>query len=185
MDNNDDCVAVNGGVTNLFISKFNCTNGHGISIGSLGKNNANDQVSGVTVTQSSFYNTQHSVRIKTYLVNSGNSGYVQNITYSSLSFHGNTAEPVCITQAYCNDGSCGSGTVGFDMKGATFSDFTFSGMDTKYDMVSIWCESGSNCGQWKFSGVTIPSGGVVGCHDVGSSQISGLSCGATLSKTCT
>eukprot|EP01112_Ceratiomyxa_fruticulosa_P016796 TRINITY_DN5122_c0_g1_i1.p1 TRINITY_DN5122_c0_g1~~TRINITY_DN5122_c0_g1_i1.p1 ORF type:complete len:389 (+),score=74.85 TRINITY_DN5122_c0_g1_i1:228-1394(+) len=184
VDNGDDEVAINGGVYNLLISGMNCSNGHGISIGSLGKSNANDIVDGVVITNTSFYNTQHSVRIKTFLVSPGNTGYAQNITYSNLSFHGNTEEPICITQKYCNNDDCGNGTVAFNLKGATFSNFSFNGMNLKYDMVSIWCVSNNNCGPWKFTGVTLPSSSVVGCYDVSGTQISGLTCQQTLSSAC-
>jgi len=186
IDNYDDCVAINGGVTNLYISGMTCSNGHGVSVGSLGSSNKNDVVNGIYVTGSTFNNTQHGARIKTYLVDSGNTGYAQNITFHSNKYYGGSSseEPICITQKYCNNGSCGSGTVGFDLKGATFSDLEFFSFGTKYDIVSIYCESTSNCGQWTFSGTTIPSGGVVGCHDVGSSQIAGLACSQTISTAC-
>jgi len=181
INNGDDCVAVNGGVYNLHITGMNCTGGHGVSIGSLGKANANDIVSGVVVTNSVFTNTKYAARIKSFLVNSGNTGYATNITYSGITVKSPTSSPICITQNYCNNGDCGSGTVAYNIEGATFEKFTFSDVSTSKDVVDVYCASTSKCGPFKFSGVTVPSGGKVGCKDVSGTQIVGLSCTSTIS----
>jgi len=181
INNGDDCVAINGGVHDIEIKDMSCTGGHGVSIGSLGSGNANDIVSGVLVSNSVFTDTKYAARIKTYLVNSGNTGYASNITYSGITVKNPTSSPICITQKYCNNGNCGSGTVAFSIKGATFQNFVLSGVSTSKDVVDIYCQSTSNCGPFKFVGVTLPSDGKVGCNDVSGSQVSGLSCTSTLS----
>jgi len=163
------------------VHNMKCTGGHGVSIGSLGSGNKNDVVSGVVVSDSTFTKTKYAARIKTYLVESGNTGYVENITYSGITVVSPTSSPICVTQHYCNNGNCGTGTIPFKVLGATFEKFTFSGLSTSVDVVELYCQSNSNCGPFKFSGVTLPSGGKVGCNDVSGSQISGLSCTATLS----
>jgi len=181
INNGDDCVAINGGVYNLLITGMSCTGGHGVSIGSLGSGNANDIVSGVVVSNSVFTSTKYAARIKTYLVNSGNTGYAKNITYSGITVKTPTSSPICITQKYCNNGDCGSGTVAFNLEGATFENFIFTSVSTSNDVVDIYCESSTTCGPFKFTGVTLPSGGKVGCNDVSGTQISGLACSATIS----
>jgi len=181
INNGDDCVAVNGGVRNLLIQNMRCTGGHGVSIGSLGSNNKDDVVSGVTVRNSQFISTKYAARIKTYLVSPGNKGYANNITFSGITVTSPTSSAICVTERYCNNGNCGSGTVAFSLEDATFEKFTFSGVNTSVDVVGLYCQSSSSCGPFKFVDVQIPSGGKVACNLVGSSQLSGITCTTTSS----
>ncbi|KAI3504138.1 hypothetical protein L1887_32683 [Cichorium endivia] len=61
----DDCIAINGGSFNIIVNGLFCGPGHGISVGSLGRNGATDIVSNVTVADATFTDTQNGVRIKT------------------------------------------------------------------------------------------------------------------------
>ncbi|KAI3504135.1 hypothetical protein L1887_32680 [Cichorium endivia] len=61
----DDCIAINGGSFNIIVNGLFCGPGHGISVGSLGRNGATDIVSNVTVASTIFSDTQNGVRIKT------------------------------------------------------------------------------------------------------------------------
>ena len=45
----DDCVSIQTGCSNIYIHNVNCGPGHGISIGSLGKDNTKACVSNITV----------------------------------------------------------------------------------------------------------------------------------------
>ncbi|KAE9608049.1 putative polygalacturonase [Lupinus albus] len=63
----DDCIALNDGTSNINITYINCGPGHGISIGSLGKNGAYETVEQVYVSYCSFNGTTNGVRIKTWL----------------------------------------------------------------------------------------------------------------------
>lgn len=65
----DDCVSIQTGCSNINVHNVNCGPGHGISIGSLGKENTKACVSNVTVRDVTLHNTLTGVRIKTWQVN--------------------------------------------------------------------------------------------------------------------
>jgi len=177
VDNEDDCVAINGGtstgVKDLLIEGLTCRNGHGISIGSLGSNNAQDIVDGLTVRNTQFYNVKYAARIKSYLVSS-NSGHAKNIKYIGITVHSASKPAVCITQHYCNNGNCGSGTTAFPIS-ASFQNFTFASGSYYEPVVNFACQSSSACGPFTFSSpFSLPSGGKVACSNTGS--LSGIQC---------
>ncbi|KZV34799.1 Polygalacturonase precursor [Dorcoceras hygrometricum] len=62
----DDCVSIGPGATNLLIEEVDCGPGHGISIGSLGKNFDEAGVQNVTVRTVTFKDAQNGLRIKTW-----------------------------------------------------------------------------------------------------------------------
>ncbi|KAI9176907.1 hypothetical protein LWI28_008546 [Acer negundo] len=64
----DDCVSIQTGCSNVYIHNVNCGPGHGISIGSLGKDNLKACVSNITVRDVTMHNTLTGVRIKTWQV---------------------------------------------------------------------------------------------------------------------
>lgn len=64
----DDCVSIQTGCSNILVHNVNCGPGHGISIGSLGKENTKACVSNVTVRDITLQNTLTGVRIKTWQV---------------------------------------------------------------------------------------------------------------------
>lgn len=64
----DDCVSIQTGCSNVYIHNVNCGPGHGISIGSLGKDHTKACVSNITVRDVTMHNTMNGVRIKTWQV---------------------------------------------------------------------------------------------------------------------
>ncbi|OIV97443.1 hypothetical protein TanjilG_16204 [Lupinus angustifolius] len=94
----DDCIALNDGTSNINITYINCGPGHGISIGSLGRNGAYDTVEQVYVSYCSFNGTTNGVRIKTW---QGGSGYVRNVKFEHITLT-NTYNPIIINQEYRN-----------------------------------------------------------------------------------
>lgn len=64
----DDCVSIQTGCSNVYVHNVNCGPGHGISIGSLGKDNTKACVSNITVRDVMMHNTMNGVRIKTWQV---------------------------------------------------------------------------------------------------------------------
>ncbi|KAJ8471961.1 hypothetical protein OPV22_026304 [Ensete ventricosum] len=77
--NGDDCVSIGAGNVSINIVNVTCGPSHGISIGSLGKQNTRAYVANVTVRNAVIRHSDNGVRIKTW---QGGSGSV-----SSISFH--------------------------------------------------------------------------------------------------
>ncbi|KAK4479723.1 hypothetical protein RD792_015255 [Penstemon davidsonii] len=102
MATGDDCIAINAGTSNVFIANIECGPGHGISIGSLGKDGSYDEVEAIHVTNCTFKNTENGVRIKSW---QGGSGFAKNITFSKITFI-EADNPVIIDQYYCPHKKC-------------------------------------------------------------------------------
>ncbi|KAJ1416522.1 Pectin lyase fold/virulence factor [Sesbania bispinosa] len=98
----DDCVSIQTGCSGILVHNVNCGPGHGISIGSLGKENTKACVSNVTVRDMTIQNTLTGVRIKTW---QGGSGSVQNVMFSNIQVS-DVQTPITIDQYYCDGGKC-------------------------------------------------------------------------------
>lgn len=95
--NQDDCIAINSG-SNIVFQNNICSNGHGISIGSIasGKTVSSVVISGNTVT-----NSAYGLRIK---VNSdATNGGVSSIIYSGNNVSSISKYGILITQSYSED----------------------------------------------------------------------------------
>ncbi|XP_022979578.1 probable polygalacturonase At3g15720 [Cucurbita maxima] len=92
----DDCVAINDGSSNIDIIGLTCGPGHGISIGSLGKDGDYNVVENVYVSDCILQDTQNGVRIKTW---EGGYGYAKNITFEKITLE-NVKNPIIIDQHY-------------------------------------------------------------------------------------
>ncbi|KAF6159937.1 hypothetical protein GIB67_033021 [Kingdonia uniflora] len=98
----DDCISIGTGTSELYIYKIRCGPGHGISIGSLGKNGSWDTVENISVSHVDFWGTTNGVRIKTW---QGGNGYARNITFEKINVH-NARNPIIIDQFYCDHTHC-------------------------------------------------------------------------------
>nr|KYP33813.1 putative polygalacturonase At3g15720 family [Cajanus cajan] len=92
----DDCIAINGGSSNINATRLFCGPGHGISVGSLGRNGAHETVEEVYVYNCSFTGTTNGARIKTV---PGGSGYARKITFDQIILN-NAQNPIIIDQNY-------------------------------------------------------------------------------------
>ncbi|GAY61202.1 hypothetical protein CUMW_208020 [Citrus unshiu] len=61
----DDCVSLGQGSKNILVSDVFFGPGHGISVGSLGKDTKDEEVVGLTVRNCTFTGTSNGVRVKT------------------------------------------------------------------------------------------------------------------------
>ncbi|KAJ0098937.1 hypothetical protein Patl1_20534 [Pistacia atlantica] len=77
----DDCISIVSGSQNVQAEDITCGPGHGISIGSLGDNNSEDYVSGVTVNGAKLSGTTNGVRIKTW---QNSAVQVKNVVYKNI-----------------------------------------------------------------------------------------------------
>ncbi|GAA0159116.1 hypothetical protein LIER_38797 [Lithospermum erythrorhizon] len=99
----DDCISIVSGSKNVQAFNIECGPGHGISIGSLGKDHAKANVSNVYVKHATLHNTTNGVRIKTW---QGGLGYANNIKFEDVVMM-NVTNPIIINQNYCDkEGPC-------------------------------------------------------------------------------
>ncbi|KAJ1423062.1 Pectin lyase fold/virulence factor [Sesbania bispinosa] len=98
----DDCISIQTGCSNVFVHNVDCGPGHGISIGSLGKDNTRACVSNITVRDVNMHNTMNGVRIKTW---QGGSGSVQGVLFSNIQVS-EVQLPIVIDQFYCDKRTC-------------------------------------------------------------------------------
>ncbi|KAL4561245.1 hypothetical protein LXL04_033408 [Taraxacum kok-saghyz] len=94
----DDCVSIGPGATNLWIENVACGPGHGISIGSLGKDLKEEGVQNVTVKRVTFKGTQNGLRIKAWARPSN--GFVNGVLFQNAVMT-NVENPIVIDQNYC------------------------------------------------------------------------------------
>ncbi|KAI9178495.1 hypothetical protein LWI28_027241 [Acer negundo] len=94
----DDCVSLGDGCSDITIERVTCRPGHGISVGSLGKYEKEDPVTGVTVRNCTITGTMNGVRIKTWP--DSFEGIVSNMHFEDIIVN-NVGNPVLIDYAYC------------------------------------------------------------------------------------
>ncbi|KAH7570302.1 hypothetical protein JRO89_XS05G0083300 [Xanthoceras sorbifolium] len=94
----DDCVSIVNGSSNIKMKRIFCGPGHGISIGSLGKDNSIGIVTKVVLDTAFLSETTNGLRIKTW---QGGSGYVRGVRFENVRME-NVANPIIIDQFYCD-----------------------------------------------------------------------------------
>lgn len=134
----DDCVAINGGTSDVNITRLDCGPGHGISVGSLGKNGRVDIVEEIHVRNSTFTATQNGARIKTW---PGGSGYARSISFEDIILD-KSQHPIVIDQHYCDKHAVNATCSSQETSAVAISDVTFSGFrgtsaDHKADRKSV------------------------------------------------
>ncbi|KAK2632139.1 hypothetical protein EUGRSUZ_L01949 [Eucalyptus grandis] len=116
----DDCVSVGAGTTNLWIENVACGPGHGISIGSLGKELEEAGVENVTVKNVVFRGTQNGLRIKSW--GRPSTGFAKNILFQHAVMS-NVNNPIVIDQNYCpNNINCPGQFSGVKISDVTYQD---------------------------------------------------------------
>ncbi|XP_056173941.1 polygalacturonase-like [Syzygium oleosum] len=115
----DDCVSIGPGSNNLWIENVACGPGHGISIGSLGKDQQEDGVKNVTVKTVTFTGTQNGVRIKSWARPSNS--FARNILFQHAIMN-NVQNPIIIDQNYCPNSGCPNQASGVRVSDVTYQD---------------------------------------------------------------
>ncbi|KAI3430144.1 uncharacterized protein J3R85_008158 [Psidium guajava] len=100
LQSGDDCISIGPGTTNLYMSNIKCGPGHGISIGSLGRDATEDGVQNVTLTNAVFTGSDNGVRIKSWARPS--TSFVRNVLFQNILMK-NVKNPILIDQNYCPD----------------------------------------------------------------------------------
>ncbi|KAF2325593.1 hypothetical protein GH714_030860 [Hevea brasiliensis] len=116
----DDCISIGAGTTNLWIENAACGPGHGISIGSLGKDLQEPGVQNVTVKSVTFTGTQNGLRIKSW--GRPSSGFARKILFQHAIMI-NVQNPIVIDQNYCPDNkNCPGQESGVKINDVTYQD---------------------------------------------------------------
>ncbi|XP_023637620.1 probable polygalacturonase At3g15720 [Capsella rubella] len=135
----DDCVAINNGSMNINITRMNCGPGHGISVGSLGRDGEQSMVENVQVTNCTFFRTDNGARIKTW---PNGKGYARNILFKSLKFT-ETKNPIIIDQNYVDKGRIDVEESAVAISNVTFTDI--SGTSWFDEIIKLDCSKVTYC----------------------------------------
>ncbi|KAG7536397.1 Glycoside hydrolase family 28, partial [Arabidopsis suecica] len=135
----DDCVAINNGSMNINITRMNCGPGHGISVGSLGRDGEESIVENVQVTNCTFFRTDNGARIKTW---PNGKGYAKNILFQGLTFR-ETKNPIIIDQNYVDKGRLDVEESAVAISNVTFTDIR--GTSQVDEIIKIDCSKVTYC----------------------------------------
>ncbi|CAI9094614.1 OLC1v1030377C1 [Oldenlandia corymbosa var. corymbosa] len=114
----DDCISIGPGTINLWIENVTCgLSGHGISIGSLGREPIEAGVQNVTVKGATFANTLNGLRIKSWPKPSN--GFVKDVMVQNATMI-NVYNPIIIDQNYCPHQICPVQDSGVKVDGVTY-----------------------------------------------------------------
>uniref|UniRef100_A0A7N0RER3 endo-polygalacturonase n=1 Tax=Kalanchoe fedtschenkoi TaxID=63787 RepID=A0A7N0RER3_KALFE len=94
----DDCISIVNASSAIKMKNIHCGPGHGISIGSLGKDNSTGIVTKIVVDTAFLRETTNGLRIKTW---QGGSGYVRSVRFENVRME-DVANPIIIDQFYCD-----------------------------------------------------------------------------------
>ncbi|CAI0470492.1 unnamed protein product [Linum tenue] len=137
----DDCVSIGPGTANMLVDKVTCGPGHGISIGSLGKDVNEQGVQNVTVRSTTFVGTTNGFRIKAW--GKPSNGFARNILFQHATMY-NVQNPIFIDQRYCPDRNCADQ----QGSGVRVSDVTYQnirGTSATQVAVNFDCSNRSPC----------------------------------------
>ncbi|CAB4278672.1 unnamed protein product [Prunus armeniaca] len=147
----DDCVSIGPGTSNLWIENVACGPGHGISIGSLGKDQQEAGVQNVTVKTVTFTGTQNGLRIKSW--GRPSTGFARNILFQHAVMI-NVQNPIVIDQNYCPEKKGCPGQV----SGVRISDVTYQdihGSSATEVAVKFDCSSKYPCSKIRLENVKL------------------------------
>lgn len=137
----DDCVSIGPGASNLWIENVACGPGHGISVGSLGKELKEAGVQNVTVKTVTFTGSQNGVRIKSWA--RASTGFARGILFQHILMV-DVQNPIIIDQNYCPDNkNCPGQVSGVKVSDVTYQDI--HGTSATEVAVKFDCSSKNPC----------------------------------------
>lgn len=167
VDNGDDCIAVKGNTTNLFVKNVTCYSNRGMTIGSLGQYPATpDYVQNVTFEDVKCLNCIDGAYVKTWAgvpastsgngdAGGGGSGLVKNVTFNNFEMV-NVAMPMQLSQCIYSEGSsqfCNTSKMAIE-------DVTWSNIygTSRYNIAAmLYCSAVHPCPGIKFENVHMQS----------------------------
>uniref|UniRef100_A0A2N9FMF9 Rhamnogalacturonase A/B/Epimerase-like pectate lyase domain-containing protein n=1 Tax=Fagus sylvatica TaxID=28930 RepID=A0A2N9FMF9_FAGSY len=136
----DDCISIGPDTKNLLMSNIRCGPGHGVSIGSLGKELNEAGVQNVTLTDSVFTGSDNGVRIKSWARPSN--GFVQH-SFPKHCYE-DVENPITIDQNYCpNNQGCPRQTSGVKISQVTYRNIR--GTSGTPEAVTFDCSPSTPC----------------------------------------
>uniref|UniRef100_A0A452ZQG5 Uncharacterized protein n=1 Tax=Aegilops tauschii subsp. strangulata TaxID=200361 RepID=A0A452ZQG5_AEGTS len=152
----DDCVSMVGNCSDVRVRDISCGPGHGISIGSLGKNRTTDRVENVRVDTCLLTNTTNGVRIKSW---QGGMGSARDLRFESIVMK-NVSNPIIIDQYYCDQPTpCANQTEAVEVRKVEFVDVR--GTSATARAIKIACSDTAPCTELELRNVnlTVVGGG--------------------------
>ncbi|KAL9233535.1 hypothetical protein vseg_008521 [Gypsophila vaccaria] len=153
MRTGDDCISIGPGVKNVRIEDVLCGPGHGISIGSLGRNEKESGVQNVTVKSVVISNTTNGLRIKSWARPS--TGFVQDVLYENIRLQ-DVENPIIVDQTYCpNHQNCPHQESGIKINNVIYRDIY--GTSATKEAVTFKCSRRYPCSGIKLENINITS----------------------------
>jgi galacturan 1,4-alpha-galacturonidase len=174
----DDCVSMVGNCSDVRVKDISCGPGHGISIGSLGKNRTTDRIENVRVDTCLLTNTTNGVRIKSW---QGGMGYAHNLRFEGIVMK-NVSNPIIIDQYYCDQPTpCANQTQAVEVRKIEFAGIR--GTSATEQAIKLACSDAVPCRDLELRNVnlTMVGGGAASafCH-----RASGKAAGAVVPASC-
>ncbi|KAL0928978.1 hypothetical protein M5K25_000917 [Dendrobium thyrsiflorum] len=141
----DDCISLKDGDAGVDIDHVECGPGHGISVGSLGRDPLQGGgVRNVTVRSVTFTGTQNGVRIKTW-AKENNGGVVKEVRFENVVMNG-VSNPIIVDQNYCPEKTgCPNQSSGIKISGVSFQNIR--GTSATKIAVKLDCSESNPCSE--------------------------------------
>ncbi|XP_022151049.1 probable polygalacturonase At1g80170 [Momordica charantia] len=146
----DDCISIVNASSGIKMKGISCGPGHGISIGSLGKDNSTGIVTKVVLDTAFLRETTNGVRIKTW---QGGSGYVRSVRFENVRME-DVENPIIIDQFYCDSPtSCETQTSAVKISQIMYRNI--SGTTTSKNAMKFACSDSVPCSNIVLSNVNL------------------------------
>ncbi|KAM4109557.1 hypothetical protein ACB094_03G127600 [Castanea mollissima] len=139
----DDCISIGDGAQDVTANQVTCGPGHGISVGSLGRYQNEQPVSGIRVIGGTLSSTQNGVRIKTWP--SSPPGSASDMHFENIIMN-NVANPILIDQGYCPNNQCSNKSPS-KVKLSNVSFKNIRGTSSTKEAVKLICSKSVPCQQ--------------------------------------
>nr|BAJ88053.1 predicted protein [Hordeum vulgare subsp. vulgare] len=151
----DDCVSVGPGSSDVVVTGIVCGPGHGISVGSLGREEGEEDVRGLVIRNCTVRGTTNGLRIKTWP--GSPPGRATNITFEDI-IMADVSNPILIDQQYCPHGRCSDVDKPSRVQ---ISDVTFrriEGTSSSKVAVQLRCSEEQPCSGVRLDGINLRCG---------------------------
>ncbi|KAM3753714.1 hypothetical protein ACB098_03G112800 [Castanea mollissima] len=139
----DDCISIGDRAQDVTANQVTYGPGHGISVGSIGRYQNEQPVSGNRVIGGTLSSTQNGVRIKTWL--SSPPGSASDMHFKNI-IKNNVANPILIDQGYCPNNQCSNKSPS-KVKLSNVSFKNIRGTSSTKEAVKLICSKSVPCQQ--------------------------------------